>query len=67
MFQQQMHGPSHDHNWKKKKLKKMVRNLLDGAAIATCLSSLVPQRWQFKMWVVFLLQPIYIWCSDLMI
>ena len=31
----------------------MVRHLLDGATIATCLNSLAPHKWLFKMWKVF--------------
>ena len=34
-------------NWSH--LKKMVTHWLAGAAITTCLSSLAPYRWQFKM------------------
>ena len=42
-------------NWSE---KKIVRQLLDGAAYATCLSSLAPYRWQFKIYDLFLSNPV---------
>ena len=40
-------GLSHDHSWSC--VKKMIRYLLDGATITTCLSSLAPHRRWLKM------------------
>ena len=39
--------------------KIMVKNFLDVGTIATCFSSFVSHRWQFKLWEEFLPHPVW--------
>ena len=58
-------SPRYDCNWLFLKFfsdtKKKQDLSLDGAIINAHLNSLTLYRWQFKMWVVFLSDAIFIW------
>ena len=57
-FQQQTYSVYHSKPWLYLiifRKKELIRHLLDGTTIATCLSSLAPYRCHFEMWEIFLL------------